>query len=391
MGFGLAVPPKFMDIVVKWATRDYPEVGNYVDDLRVPSSDTDAVSDVLLSYGLPTKEAENMESARVLDRLAAQDPTTGRCNVPTSPDSEWTLYCDASDVALGVVLESYQFSRYCSPPVSYQSADSTIAEAILCVADGQLMCTAAFKKIRSKLVVEDGVLKRSIKLPLGEIVNVPVIAKSLESSVLTHSHTLTGHGCRETMYRFLRERCFVADLASKCQKFVTSCRECCAANPRRGESVPPARASIAEGPWNIVQIDTLELGAATDYHCVLVSYDTFTKWVEGVPLRRHDAKSVASAFVNVCARWGPPSVVRCDNCTELFNQVTSALYDAFGVTVKRGAVRQPQSQGAAERFNRTLLNLIRKTLGDADDWHAELDILLYYYRVCPQAKVYFSL
>eukprot|EP00117_Sycon_ciliatum_P022483 scpid27783/ scgid19383/ len=66
MGFGLAVAPKFMDIVVKWETRDYPEVGNYVDDLRVPSSDTDAVSDVLLSYGLPTKEAENMESARVL-------------------------------------------------------------------------------------------------------------------------------------------------------------------------------------------------------------------------------------------------------------------------------------------------------------------------------------
>ena len=146
------------------------------------------------------------------------------------------------------------------------------------------MCPAAFKKIRSQLVVEDGVLKRSIKLPLGEIVNVPVIAKSLESSVLTHSHTRTCHGCWEIMYRFLRERCLVADLASKCQKFVTSCRECCAANPRRGESVPPARASIAEGPWNIVQIETLELGAATDYHCVLVYYDTFTKWVEVVPV-----------------------------------------------------------------------------------------------------------
>ena len=39
------------------------------------------------------------------DRLSAQDPSTGRWNVPTSPDSEWTLYCDASYVALGVVLE----------------------------------------------------------------------------------------------------------------------------------------------------------------------------------------------------------------------------------------------------------------------------------------------
>ena len=82
--------------------------------------------------------------------------------------------------------------------------------------------------------------------------------------------------------------------------------------------------------------------------------------------------------------------MRCDNGTELFNQVTSALYDAFGVTVKRGAVRHPQSQAVAERFNRTLVNLIRKTLGDAVDWHAELDILLYYHRVRPHAQTHIS-
>ena len=46
----------------------------------------------------------------------------------------------------------------------------------------------------------------------------------------------------------------------------------------------------------------------------------------------------------------------------------------------RGSVRHPESQGIAERFNRTLLNLIRKVLEAAGDWRAELDMLLYYYR-----------
>lgn len=189
MGFGLAIAPKFMDIVVKWATRDFPNVDNYVDDLRVPSAETDTVSSALLSYDLPTKEAEKMESARVLglqlyrdndgqlrwkrrnparlecpdkvtkravfawcgaltshypvvswlrpacsflkrlaasdvnhwddevsssvvlccaelaDHLAAKDPATGPWKVPPSSESEWVLYCDASDVAIGVVLE----------------------------------------------------------------------------------------------------------------------------------------------------------------------------------------------------------------------------------------------------------------------------------------------
>ena len=65
MGFGLSIAPKVMDSIVKWVTRDYPSVGNYVDDLFVPC---EHVSDVeLLSrYGWPTKPAEALSTARVL-------------------------------------------------------------------------------------------------------------------------------------------------------------------------------------------------------------------------------------------------------------------------------------------------------------------------------------
>ena len=87
---------------------------------------------------------------------------------------------------------------------------------------------------------------------------------------------------------------------------------------------------------------------------VLVCTDVFTKWVEVLPLRCHDGKSVAAALVDVCSRWGPPEVIRSDNGSE-FNSIVTTLYDAFGVSVRHGAVRHPQSQGGVERFNRTLL------------------------------------
>ena len=123
---------------------------------------------------------------------------------------------------------------------------------------------------------------------------------------------------------------------------------------------------------------------------MLVCVDAFTKWVEVVPLKCHDASSVAAAFVSVCATWGAPEVVRCDNGTEFVNAIVSALFKAFGVKVQHGAVRHPQSQGSVERFNRTLLTLIRKKLDGSDDWKAELDLLLFHYRVRPHGATRIS-
>ena len=66
MGFGLGIAPKVMSMIVQYVTGPYPEVDNYVDDLFVPAKLVSTVEEELLRYGLPTKPAENLESARVL-------------------------------------------------------------------------------------------------------------------------------------------------------------------------------------------------------------------------------------------------------------------------------------------------------------------------------------
>ncbi|XP_065198324.1 KRAB-A domain-containing protein 2-like [Sycon ciliatum] len=105
----------------------------------------------------------------------------------------------------------------------------------------------------------------------------------------------------------------------------------------------------------------------------------FTKWAEVQPLRRQDAASVAAALTKICCRWGPPSVIRMDNGTEFRNAVVAALLEQFGVVVKTGAVRHPQSQGGVERLNRTIIGLLRKALEETSDWTSELELVLFYY------------
>ena len=70
-----------------------------------------------------------------------------------------------------------------------------------------------------------------------------------------------------------------------------------------------------------------------------------------VPLKHHNAQSVVDAFVSVCSRWGPPEVVWSDSGRELSNALKEALCQAFGLEVKHGAVRHPQSQVSAKRCN----------------------------------------
>ena len=62
------------------------------------------------------------------------------------------------------------------------------------------------------------------------------------------------------------------------------------------------------------------------------------------------------------------------------------LLDKFGLHVHHGAVRHPQSQGAAERFNQTLVMLIRKTVQSCD-WKADRDMLLFYYHTRPHSEL----
>ena len=268
-----------------------------------------------------------------------------------------------------------------------QSEDAMIAEVVKALESGEDWESSAFKKVRTQLSVVDGMLQRSVKLPPNDVQNVPVIPLSLEKSVIRAAHQQTGHASWETTCRFLSSRCYFPSMSSKCQEFVKQCQSCSAANAQRGSQVPPSRPETPSRPWSTVYMDTLELGSSRSgrFHCVLVMIDPFTKWVEVVPLKRHDAASVAAAFLSVCVRWGPPGIVRSDNGLEFRNALTHALFEAFGVVVQHGAVRHPQSQGSVERFNKTLLTIIRKTLDGADDWEDALDLLLFHYRIRPHS------
>ena len=65
LGFGLNIAPKVIDTIVKYLTREFPNVDNFVDMFMLRSIMM-SVKDTLAQFGLPTKPAEELERPRVL-------------------------------------------------------------------------------------------------------------------------------------------------------------------------------------------------------------------------------------------------------------------------------------------------------------------------------------
>ena len=333
------------------------------------------VGEIVSSYGLTV----------TIDWVKSED---NRADVLTRVPTSWPACCEESDEVIAAMPTSAV-----QPPLSRQSVrrvqqvDSEIPLLRAQLEAGEPITSAAFKRFQRQVGVRDDLLCISrMDAVEGEMV-VPILPSNLVYEAIRVAHKNSGHGNWEVMWALLRKQCYFPRMAELCQEYVRQCRACRAANPAGRESQPASVVDMPKKPWEVIQIDTLELGPgqSSSYHCVLVCVDVFSKWVEVVPLVKHDGPSVAEAMVSICTHFGPPKVIRCDNGREFVNCIVTSLFDAFGADVRHGAVRHPQSQGGAERFNRTLLTLIRKVVNGSSDWQTELDMLLYYYRTRPHS------
>merc|ERR1712079_874260 len=83
-----------------------------------------------------------------------------------------------------------------------------------------------------------------------------------------------------------------------------------------------------------------------------------------------------------------PSVLRSDNAKDFTGEVVNYVNRRLEIRHITGASYHPQAQGAVERKNRTIVNLMRKFLRDhATDWEFRLPALLGAVRATPMASL----
>lgn len=125
---------------------------------------------------------------------------------------------------------------------------------------------------------------------------------------------------------------------------------------------------------------------------VLVVGDYFTKYVQAYAIPNQEAPTVADVLVDrFIATFGVPDLAHSDQGPNFESKVWQGVCERLGCTKTRTAPLHPQSDGMAERFMKTLGDLISLYCNENQfDWDVHLPILIMAYNSSVHSSTGFS-
>ncbi|KAI9550516.1 hypothetical protein GHT06_005392 [Daphnia sinensis] len=115
---------------------------------------------------------------------------------------------------------------------------------------------------------------------------------------------------------------------------------------------------------------------------ILVITDYFTKWVEVIPLSDQTALSTSKALVDrVILYHGPPRAIVTDRGSNFTSELFSSLCRALQIKQMKTTAYHPQTNGLTERFNKTVVEMLRKYIEQGfSKWEEVLGPVAFAYR-----------
>ena len=125
---------------------------------------------------------------------------------------------------------------------------------------------------------------------------------------------------------------------------------------------------------------------------ILVVTDAFTKWVEIFPVPDQSAETCAKCIVNeVICRLGCSIDLHSDQGRNFESDLVKNLCKLLGIRKTRTAPRNPKCNGVTERFNCTLVQMIKCFIkDDQTDWDENLSCLASAYRASVNETTQFT-
>ena len=240
-----------------------------------------------------------------------------------------------------------------------------------------------YKQLWHQLKVVDGVLCRQYTpSPMHQAVMVPILPPDLQKDALIRSHDAptAGHlGAEKTLER-LRHDAFWINMAKDVEEYCRQCSTCQQSKLNMPQRAPLRNIPIGQ-PWQMIAVDILQVPLSTNNNrYLLVIQDYFTKWADAIPLPDQTASRITVELIKFFCTYGPPQVLHSDQGRNFESAIFTQVLDAFGVHKSRTTPYHPQGDGMVERFNRTLLQLLRAYVTSQDDWETYLPYVLYAYR-----------
>ena len=188
-------------------------------------------------------------------------------------------------------------------------------------------------------------------------------------------HQNRGHRGSERVVELARERFFWPHMQRDITHFVTKKFACLKQRAPAKKMRAPLQSITTYAPLELVSMDFLHLERSTGgYEYILVIIDHFTRFAQAYPTKNKEARTAADKLYNeFILKYGFPSRILHDQGREFENKLFHQLEKSCGIIRSRMTPYHPQGNGKAERFNRTLLSML-KTLPETQKSRWDLHV-----------------
>ena len=150
--------------------------------------------------------------------------------------------------------------------------------------------------------------------------------------------------------------------------------------PRQGKLVP----TVVGRPFERVGLDITgkHPTSKNGFQYMLTIIDFFSKFALAIPLRQHEAHTVAEAFVtHWVAVFGAPTAILTDRGPEFQSHLLADLCKILGVEKLRTTAYKASTNGGTERLHRTINSMLAKTIAEHQtDWDLHVPAVMAAYR-----------